>query len=214
MSTDSTSRNNGAGRPKPGARESNSSLGSGAQELRFPFATFPMPDEATLERLANEFFLVLPQNLGNGDNEHLPEVPAEAGGAEIPTTTLTEEMLPLRGPEGSGFPPGMLQAHPSTPLGPLTETDLRAIAASLAGATALVPGTPGTAPTPPVAGWPPDFLAGEKTSPFASAPTLPPGNELFSFPGMPAAPVSPLTSVQTSVPAGADVAAVPQSPGT
>jgi cysteine desulfurase / selenocysteine lyase len=214
MSTNTTSTNNGAGRPKPGAPESNGSLGSGAQELRFPFATFPMPDEATLERLTNEFFLVLPQNLGNGDNEHVPEVPTDAAESEIPTTMLTEEMLPLRGPEGPESPPSMPGSYPSTAPGLLTETDLRAIAASLAGATALVPGTPGTAPTPPVAGSPPDFLAGGKISPFASAPTLPPGNELFSFPGMPAAPVSPLTSVQTSMPAGADVAAVPQSPGT
>ena len=213
MSTNTTSTNNGAGKPSPCAPQSNSSLGAGAQELRFPFATFPMPDQATLEKLANEFFLVLPQHLGNGNNEHVPE-PTEAVESEIPTTLLTEEMLPLRGPEGMESPPSIPEAHPSTPPGPLTETDLRAIAASLAGATALVPGTPGTAPTPPVAGSPPDFLAGGKTSPFASAPTLPPGNELFSFPGMLAAPVSPLTSVQNSTPAGADVAAAPQSPGT
>jgi cysteine desulfurase / selenocysteine lyase len=214
MSTNSTSTNNGAGRPKPGAPESNGVSGAGAQELRFPFATFPIPDEATLERLANEFFLVLPQNLGNGDNEHVPEPPTEAAESEIPTTLLTEEMLPLRGTEGVESAPSIPVSSPSTPPGPLTETDLRAIAASLAGATALVPGTPGTVPNPPAAGAPPDFLAGRKISPFASAPTLPPGDELFSFPGLPAAPVSPLTSVQTSTPAGAEAAQVPQSPAS
>lgn len=214
MSTNSTSTNNGAGRPKPGAPESNSGGGAGAQELRFPFATFPMPDEVALERLANEFFLVLPQNLGNGDNEHVPEVPTEGMESEIPTTMLTEELLPLRGTEGVEAAASLPVSPPSTPPGPLTETDLRAIAASLAGAMSLVPGTPGTAPVPPVAGAPPDFLAGGRISPFAAAPTLPPGNELFSFPGMPAAPISPLTSMQTSTPSGAEAAQIPQSPGS
>jgi hypothetical protein len=125
MSTNSTSTNTGAGRPKPGTPESNSRGGAGAQELRFPFATFPLPDEATLERLANEFFLVLPQNLGNGDNEHVPEPPTEAAESEIPTTLLTEEMLPL----GVESAPSIPASFHSTPLGPLTETDLRAIAA-------------------------------------------------------------------------------------
>ena len=214
MSTNTTNTNNGAGRPKPGAPESDGVSGAGAQELRFPFATFPMPDEATLERLANEFFLVLPQKLGNGDNEHVPGVSAEEAESEIPTTMLTEEMLPLRGTEGMESAPSIPASLPSSPPGPLTETDLRAIAASLAGATALVPGTPGTAPTPPTSAGPPDSLAGGRISPFAAAPTLPPGNELFSFPGMPAAPISPLTSVQTSAPGGAEVIAIPQTPGS
>ena len=213
MSTNTTSTNNGAGRPKPGAPESNSPSG-GAQELRFPFATFPMPEEATLERLANEFFLVLPQNLGNGDNEHVPGVPTEAAESEIPTAMLTEDMLPLRGTDGMESAPSIPALLPSSPPGPLTATDLRAIAASLAGAMAPVPGAPGTAPTPPASGGPPDFFAGGKISPFATAPTLPPGNDLFSFPGMPAAPILSLTSVQTSAPGGADLTAIPQTPGS
>jgi len=214
MSTNTTSTNNGGGRSKPSAPESSSPSGAGAPELRFPFATFPMPDQATLERLANEFFLVLPQNLGNGDNEHVPGVRREAAESEIPTTMLTEEMLPVRGIEGMESAPSIPASVPPSPPGPLTETDLRAIAASLAGATALVPGTPGTAATPPVPGGPPDFLAEGKISPFAAPPTLPPGHDLFSFPGMPAAPISPLTSVQTSAPGGADVTAIPQTPGS
>lgn len=216
MSTNTTNTNNGGGRHKPGAPESNGHSGAGARELRFPFATFPMPDEATLERLANEFFLVLPQNLGNGENEHAQEISTEGAESEIPTTMLTEDMLGPHGSEGMDSPPSVpapLSSSPQGP-GPLTETDLRAIAASLAGATALVPGTPGTAPMPPVAGTPPDFLAGGKISPFTSALTLPPENELTSFPGMPAAPISPLTSVQTSAPGGADVIAIPQTPGS
>jgi cysteine desulfurase / selenocysteine lyase len=212
MSTNTTNTNNGAGKPKSGAPESNSRGGAGAQELRFPFATFPMPDEATLERLANEFFLVLPQNLGNGDNEHAPEIAGEAAVPEIPTTMLSGEMLPLRPTEAVESAPSIPESLPSSPPGPLTETDLRAIAASLAGATALAPGAPGTAPAPPVAPAPPNFFVEGKISPFANPPTLPPGNELFSFPGTAAAPVSPLTLLQTSAPAGADVPRIPQSP--
>jgi hypothetical protein len=54
--------------------------------------------------------------------------------------------------------------------GPLTESDLRAIAASLAGATALVPGTPGTVPTPPVAGSPLAFSQRGRFHPWRSLP--------------------------------------------
>jgi cysteine desulfurase / selenocysteine lyase len=210
MSTDTTSTNNGSGKPKPGASGSNHHAGTGAQELRFPFATFPMPDPATLERLANEFFLVMPQDLGNGDSHKTAEFP-EAHSESIPTTMLTEEMLPLRGTEAVESVPSVPGSLPSSPPGPLTETDLRAIASSLAGATAFVPGTPGTAPTPPAAGSPPDVMGGAKVSPFAGTPTLSSGMELFSFPAVPAT-ASP--SILASPPAGADAAAVPQSPGS
>ena len=205
MSTNTTNTNNGAGRPKPGPVVSDQGAVAGAQDLRFPFATFPMPDPATLERLANEFFLVVPRDLGKGDSAPLPDVPAEAESEEIPATMLTEEMLPLRGTEAVVPAPGISASLPSSPPGPLTETDLRAIASSLAGATALVPGTPGTAP--PVAGAPPDFLAAGKISPFAGAPNLPAGSELFSFPAIAGLP----PSYPTSLPAGAEVATVPQS---
>jgi cysteine desulfurase / selenocysteine lyase len=212
MSTNTTSTNNGSGRPKPGAPESNGHSGAGARELRFPFATFPMPDPATLEKLANEFFLVIPEDLGNGDHEATPEYPMDAESETIPTTMLTEEMLPFRGTEATESAPSVPGSLPSSPPGPLTETDLRAIAASLAGATALVPGTPGTAPIPPTAGSPPDFLAsvGMMNSPFGISPNLPLGNELFSFSGVSGFPSTP----PTSPPSGADVTAVPQSPGS
>jgi cysteine desulfurase / selenocysteine lyase len=209
MSTNTTSTNNGAGRPKGSKTGAHPQPGPGGAELRFPFATFPMPDAQTLERLANEFFLVVPSDMGNGDHESGVEFP-EAGETEsIPTTLLTEENLPRHGGEATeppSSPPGSL---PSSPPGPLTETDLRAIAASLAGATALVPGTPGTAPAPPAAGSPPDLGAGGKVSPFSVAPTLPSGNEVFSFPAMAAFPSTP----PLSSPSGGDLATLPQTPG-
>jgi len=152
----------------------------------------------------------MPKDLADGhsveESASLPEVESE----EIPTVMFTEEMLPLQRARLFESAPSIPASAPSSQPGPLTESDLRAIAASLAGATALVPGTSGTVPTPPVAGSPPGFFAEGKLSPLAVAPTLPSGNEMFSFPGLPAVPSSP----PMSSPGGADMSAVPQSPGS
>jgi len=208
MSTNITSTSNGASnganRPKTGARKSAPVTGEGARY--YPFGTIPLPDPATLERLANEFFLAMPRDLANGD---VTEAPPEAESEEIPVT-MFEEPLPARETSVVESAPSVPASPPYTQPGPLTEADLRAIAASLAGETALVPGTPGTAPTPPVPGAPPGFLAEAETAPMAVAPTLPPGDEMFSLPGVPAM----LSSAPTALPAGADVSAVPQSPGS
>ena len=205
MSTDTSSTSsNGAGRSKPGAPQSGH-VPSQVGKLRFPFATFPMPDPATLERLANEFFLAMPRNLADGDTAASAS-PPEVEPEDIPVT-MFEGPLPLS--EMVESAPSVPGSPPYTRPGPLTETDLRAIAASLAGETALVPGTPGTAPTLPVPGSTPGFDTEARTSPLAVAPTLPPGNEIFSLPGIPAMP----SSAPTSSPGGADVIAVPHSPG-
>lgn len=211
MSTNTTSTNNGAGngasRPKSSASKTATASGEGARY--YPFGAIPLPDPATLERLANEFFLAMPKDFVNGhtvEESSSPEVESE----EIPTVMFTEEMLPAQRASGFESAPGIPGSPPYSQPGPLTESDLKAIAASLAGATALVPGAPGTVPTPPVAGSPPGFFAEGKLSPLAVAPTLPSGNELFSFSGMPAAFSSP----PTSAPGGADMSAVPQSPGS
>ncbi|HYA25097.1 MAG TPA: aminotransferase class V-fold PLP-dependent enzyme, partial [Terriglobales bacterium] len=208
MSTNITSTNNGASngasRPKSTASAKSSALtGEGARH--YPFGTIPLPDPATLERLANEFFRAMPHDLANGD---VTEAPPEAESEEIPVT-MFEEPLPPGGTSGVESAPNAPASLPYTQPGPLTEADLRAIAASLAGSTALVPGAPGTAPTPPVPGSPPGFLAESELPPMAMAPTLPPATELFSFPGVATMPFSP-----TSPPAGADASAVPQSPGS
>jgi cysteine desulfurase/selenocysteine lyase len=212
MSTNTTSTNNGtsngASRPKTNPSKPAAPNAEGARY--YPFGAIPLPDPATLERLANEFFLVMPKDLGDGHSVEefasSPEVESE----EIPTVMLTEDMLPLQATPGFESAPSIPGSAPSSPPGPLTESDLRAIAASLAGATALVPGAPGTTPTPPVAGSPPGFFADGKSSPLSVAPKLPSGNELFSFPGLPSAFSSP----STSPPGGSDLSAVPQSPGS
>jgi len=209
MSTNTTNTHNGAGRPKPGAPDTDRRPPAGAQELRFPFATFPMPDPATLERLANEFFLVMPSHLGNGDTPSAPEVSADTEPDVIPTTLFTEEMIPHRGNEVIESLPDVSASIPSWPAGPLTETDLRAIAASLGNATAFSPAVPvtGTTPAVPSAGSAQDVSSLQTISPFGMSPNLPAGNGIFSFPAVP----GPLSSPPTGLPAGADVGAALQS---
>jgi cysteine desulfurase/selenocysteine lyase len=218
MSTNITNTNNGtsngASRPKAGAPKS-TAAGGGGKSL--PFATFPLPEPEVIERLANEFFLSVPRDMSYEDHSShdaepdldSPDFETDTDGGEVPATMLTEDSLPLR--QAPAMEPGLSvpASLPSAPPGPLTETDLRAIAASLAGATALVPGTPGTAPTPPAAGSPPEFLATGKTAPLAVAPNLPPATELFSMPGVAAIP----SLAPTTPPAGVDLTAVPQAPG-
>ncbi len=210
MSTNITNTSNGASdgarRPKTGAPKSAPMTGEGARY--YPFGTIPLPDPATLERLANEFFLAMPRELVNGDNTPSSALTPEAEAEEIPVT-MFEEPLPVSETPVVESAPSIPASPQYTQPGPLTDADLRAIAASLAGETALVPGTPGTAPIPPVPGSVPGFLAQAETSPMAVAPTLPPGNEMFSFPGIAAMP----SSAPTTPPGGTDVSAVPQSPG-
>jgi cysteine desulfurase / selenocysteine lyase len=220
MSTNTTSTNNGHGNGASSPKSGSRSVKSGGGAKTFPFATFPLPEPAVIERLANEFFLSVPRDVS--DVDHPPSEgdlsaydssdfdSLNPSSDEIPVTMLTEESLPLKQSPTASSPGSMPVSTPPTQPGPLTETDLRAIAASLAGATAVVPGTPGTAPTPPVAGSPPDFLAGGKTSPFGVTANLPSGNELFSFPAASALPSSP----PTAPPSGSDLTAVPQSPGS
>jgi len=228
MSTNTTSTNNGNGSSNGASRQKSKgakSTGNAERGRQQPFGTIPLPDPETLERLANEFFLAMPRDLADRDHaEDFASSSDEFGDAveseEIPTVMFTEEMLPA--PRSPGFEspdfrsagfepaPSAPASAPSTPPGPLTESDLRAIAASLAGATALVPGAPGTVPMPPVAGSPPGFFAENPLSPLSIAPTLPTGSELFSFPGLPGMFSSP----PTSLPGGADLSNVPQSPGS
>lgn len=208
MSTNTTNTNNGtsngAVRPKSNAAKSAAEPGGGPQ--RHPFASIPLPDPALLERLANEFFLVLPKDLANGNGNGLPDHPAEAETDEIPTTMFSEP-LPLH--ETGMVEPGLSGSVSPTQPGPLTEKDLQAIAASLAETLALVPGAAGAAPSSPVASTALDFPAGGSPSPIALAPTLPPGNELFSFPGV----VGVLSSAPMGPPRASDINAVPQSHG-
>ena len=156
MSTNTTSTSNGAG-----------PTGTSGRKYRFPFATIPLPDAAMLERMANEFFLVMPQDLADGEGAAATAAPPEPEAEEIPVFSFQD--MP-----GVESPPSMPASPPPPAPGPLTESDLRAIAASLEGATAFAPGAPGTVPSAPVSGAPPDLFAEGKVSPIAQVPVLPP----------------------------------------
>jgi hypothetical protein len=98
MSTNSTSTNKGAGRPKPAHLDRTGSPVQVRTSLGFHLREF-LAGSGNAGRLANEFFLVIPQDLSNGDHEPVHELPTEGETEAIPTTLLTEEMLPLRGTE-------------------------------------------------------------------------------------------------------------------
>jgi cysteine desulfurase/selenocysteine lyase len=210
MSINTTNTNsgngNGANRPKSSAPKSASVPGEGTK--LYPFASIPLPDPALLERLANEFFLVMPKDLANGDSG-AAATPEQVESEEIPTTMFSE-MLPIHDtpvaspsstPSGSPVP-----AQP----GPLSEADLRAIAASLGSVTSLVPGAPTATTSTPIPPSQPDLFGEGKISPMAVAPSLPPGNGMFSFPGIAGMP----SSAPTAPPGGADANSVPGSMGS
>jgi cysteine desulfurase / selenocysteine lyase len=206
----------------------------GAQEYENPFAA-SLPDPAVIARLANEFFAALPrsrvlQGVTETTSPSTEIAPGVVPGAVPPATAPTpspnilnaeraspttappsfppvNEMFAFPGVPGVASPPSFPAPPSSPPSGQLTEADLRAIPASLAGAMALVPGAPGTVTPSPVPGSPPDFLAGGKTaSPFVVS-TLPPAFEMFSLPSVPAMPSSP----PTSPPGGTDLDTIPKS---
>jgi cysteine desulfurase/selenocysteine lyase len=213
MSTNTTNTNNGNGngatRPKSSAPKSSSVPGEGTK--LYPFASIPLPDPALLERLANEFFLVMPTDLANGDSGAAEAAPEEIESEEIPTTMFSETLplhdTPVARPDSTPH-----DSPASAQPGPLSDADLRAIAASLGSATtgsatALAPGADAETQVP--ASQPDSFAAG-KMSPFAVAPSLPPGSEMFSFPGITGMP----SSAPTALPAGANANAVPSSPAS
>ena len=203
------------------------------QKYENPFAATIPPDPALIARLANEFFAALPRNplfpestaatsppteidLGASSNRvpppaapnlspHLPDA-NQASPTTSPSVPPVNEMVAFPGAPGGASPPSFPTSASSPPSGQLTEADLRAIPASLAGSTAFVPGAPGTITPPPVPGTPPDFSAGEIASPFAGS-TLPPATEMFSFPAVPALP----SSAPTAPPGGADIGAIPSA---
>src|SRR6516225_92231 len=98
MSTNTTSTSNGGGngasRPKDQKRTKSSLSGEPAGQ--YPFGTFPLPDPATLERLANEFFKAMPRDLADGDGMVEDFSSRELSG-EMPVI-MFEEILPEEGP--------------------------------------------------------------------------------------------------------------------
>src|SRR5271163_3704127 len=173
-----------------------------------------LPDPAVLTRLANEFFAALPGAAGPSGaslpaaspNEIDPRVPS--GLAQTAVPDYQREMLSVPNVPHSGSVPGLPEMPSNLPIGALNEADFRAIAASLAGAVALVPQVP--IPASPTAILSPSSpsLGGEKAGPWAAAPGIPPAEEMFSFPSVPAIP----SSRPTAPPSGSNLAAAASSP--
>jgi len=169
-----------------------------------------LPDPAVIARLANEFFAALPTamappslGLSPASAREAGAIPAVAPPAAVPD--FPREMFSFPAVPNSGSVPGVPQAPSSPPTGALTEADFRAIVASLSGATPLVPQVSAAAPAIPGSS---SSVDGEKGGPWAAAPQIPPAAEMYSFPGVPAMPVSP----PTAPPSGADLAAVSSAP--
>ena len=163
MSTNTTSTNNGTGNGASKPKSSASKSAASAEGARYyPFGAIPLPDPERWKDWRMSSFLHCPRILPTGTmarwRKPTSSPPVES--EEIPTVMFTEEMLPVQQSPLFESSPGVPASPPSSPPGPLTESDLRAIAASLAGAMALVPGAPGTAPLPPVAGSPPRLFRG------------------------------------------------------
>jgi cysteine desulfurase / selenocysteine lyase len=206
----------------------------GAQKVgSSPFAA-ALPDPAVIARLANEFFAALPgavQPLGasvpaaspNEVDLHradLHQADLRVPSGSVPRTFVPDyprEMFSFPGVPNPGVPnlgvpnsssfPGLPEMPSTVPVGGLNEADFRAIAASLAGAVALVPQFPNPASPSAIPSPMSSSLEGERAGPWAAAPQFPTAAEMFSFPGVPAIPSSP----PTAPPSGSDLA---QTPGT
>jgi cysteine desulfurase / selenocysteine lyase len=173
-----------------------------------PFAA-ALPDPAVLARLANEFFAALPSASVPVASPN--EVDLRAPSGSIPRTSVPDyprEMFSFPGVPNSGSVPGLPDMPSAVPIGVRNEADFRAIAASLAGAVALVPQVPTPASPSAIPSPSSSSLEGERAGPWAAAPQFPPALEMFSFPGVPAIPSSP----PTAPPSGSDLAAAPSSP--
>ncbi len=188
-----------------------------------------VPDPAVIAKLANEFFAALPgafpgtlpQAVTPPNTAVPPASPTDvdlrgisgaAPHAAVPD--YPPETFPVPGMPNQRSIPGGPQMPSSPPTGVLNEADFRAIAASLAGATPLVPQVTSAAPSSTASTIPGSSSSslsssdGEKGSPWAAAPQIPPAAEMYSFPGVPAMPASPLTGP----PSGSDLAAIPAAP--
>ena len=179
------------------------------QNLSAAFAS--LPDPAEIARLANEFFAALPAQSPSAFSP-----PGEVEPGAIPASAPPLGAVPDLPREVLSFPavpsvpsvPGAPELPSSPPFAPLNEADFRAIAASLAGATALVPQPTAVAQQPGLPASSSHFLDGEKGGPWSAAPLIPPATEMYSLPGVPAMPSSP----PTAPPSGADLVALPASP--
>src|ERR1700728_4025443 len=183
----------------------------GAERISGSTFAVALPDPAVLARLANEFFAALPgaaQPLAASVPAASPnevDLGAPSGSAErTAVPDYQREMFSFPAVPNSGSVPGLPNLRSSMPTSAWNENDFRAIAASLADLTALIPQVPTSSSSPPMANSSSSSVDRDKAGPWAPAPQFPPAAEMFSFPGVPAIPSSP--------PSGSDLATIPASP--
>ena len=172
-----------------------------------------LPDPAVIAKLANEFFAALP-----GATTPVPVSPASPSDVDLRgiSGAAPQGAVPDYPRETFSAPaapnqrsiPGGPQLPSSPPTGTLNEADFRAIAASLAGATPFAPQASVATPPPSVQNSSPSSVDGGQGGPWAAAPQIPPAAEMYSFPGVPAVPVSS----PTAPPGGSELAAAPALP--
>jgi len=150
---------------------------------------------------------------GGADSSSAPGLsvaPDSAGGATVQEQAPWNDSLQFPGVEGMYSLPGGpdMQTAPAAPASPPGETDVRALAALLAGTTPLTPHVPAVIPPPDAPAAPPYFLDGEKAAGFAAQPRLPARSDMFSLPNVPGLQSPPGAPPVPSEPAPpADVAA-------
>jgi cysteine desulfurase/selenocysteine lyase len=212
MSTNTTSTND---RLEADSLASSSAHKEGDQNVESvsPFAS-ALPDPAVIARLANELLAAIPGASVPRDARVSPASPNEVDpvvtGA-VPRTAVPDyprEISSSPAVPNSGFVPRSPQMSSSSPTGSMDEAGFRAIAASLASVTALVPQFPAAAPAFAMPGSSSSFLDGEKSGPWNAAPQFPPVAEMFSFPRVPTIPSSP----PTTLPSAPNPAAAASSP--
>ncbi len=135
-----------------------------------------------------------------------------------PSFPSLNEAFAFPGVPGAQAMPGIPGMPAPVPGAPLTETELRAIPATLGNVPAFAPGLPPGVASPE-SGSPTYFLNLEKAAPLAAMPSFPDVAGMFSFPGVPGMqsipgvpgiPSSPLVNFH-SLP---DAASTPSVPGT
>ena len=133
-----------------------------------------------------------------------------------PTLPSLNEAFAFQAVPGAQPMPGIPGMPASAPSVPLTETDLRAIPASLGNVPSFAPGIPaGLSSTPGPSAY---FLDFEKIAPLTAAPSFPDIAGMFSFPGVPGIQSIPgvlglPSSPPTDPSARPDAASAPPVPG-
>jgi cysteine desulfurase / selenocysteine lyase len=156
-----------------------------------PFSFSGIPDLSATAAVPSAF--PPPPAAGVPNASPVPAEPGATATAPVVETPRLNQPPEFPGVEQFFSLPAVpdLQVGSSVPPPPAAETDLRAVAASLAGTTPLTPHVPAAVPPPDSPATPPYFLEVKKAADFAAQPRLPARSEMFSLPNVPGAQSPP-----------------------